>query len=146
MKKLIAYGSRMFPGRAGNRDSPMNEAKRRFPFSEVFLLLSNAVPLAGALFLDWKLLSIVVVYWAESAVVGLYNIIRMMMAVGEQKAFMVPFFMFHYGFFMLGHYVAIMIFGIFTHDRSIIDIGFLAPLYADRTVLSAVAAMTVLSA
>ena len=121
----------------------MNEAKRRFPFSEVFLLLSNAVPLAGALFLDWKLLSIVVVYWAESAVVGLYNIIRMMMAVGEQKAFMVPFFMFHYGFFMLGHYVAIMIFGIFTHDRSIIDIGFLAPLYADRTVLSAVAAMFV---
>lgn len=120
----------------------MNEA-RKFPLPEIFLLLGNAVPLFGALFLDWKLLSIIVVYWAESAVVGLYNIIRMMMAPGERKSFMIPFFMFHYGFFMLGHYVAIIIFGIFTGDRSIINIGLFAPLYADRTVLSAVLAMFV---
>lgn len=133
----------MYQNRAANNGPVMEESKRRFPLSEFFLVLSNAVPLAGALFLDWKLLSIIVVYWAESAVVGLFNIIRMMMAPGERKTFMIPFFMFHYGFFMLGHYVAIMIFGLFTHDRSMLDIGFLAPLYADRTVLSAVTAMFV---
>lgn len=133
----------MFPNRAANNDPSMNESKKRFPLSEIFLLLCNAVPLLGALFLDWKLLSIIVVYWAESAVVGLYNIIRMMMAPVERKAFMIPFFIFHYGFFMLGHYVAIVIFGIFTGDRSMVNIGLFAPFYTDRTVLSAVLAMFV---
>jgi hypothetical protein len=118
----------------------MNDSKRRFPLSEIFLLLSNAVPLAGALFLDWKLLSIIVVYWAESAVVGFYNVLKMMMEKGGQKEFLILFFLFHYGFFMFGHYIAVLIFAIWTGDRSMIDIGLLAPLYTDSSVLAAIAA------
>jgi len=114
--------------------------EKRLTLSGVFLLLGNAVPLAGVLFLEWKLLSVIMIYWAESAVVGIFSIFRMLWARGKEKPYLVPFFMFHYGFFMAGHYVAILIFALLTGDRSMLNIGLLAPLYADPTVLSAVAA------
>ncbi len=118
----------------------MEAKKRRFPLPEIFLILSNAIPLAGALFLNWNLLSIFMVYWAESGVVGIYNIFRMIKAPGFGKAFMVPFFMFHYGIFMMVHYMFILVFGAFAGYGFVIEEGSLSPLYADPTLLSAIAA------
>ncbi len=48
---------------------------------------------------------ILLVYWAESAVVGIYNAFRMALAKGHilTKLFFIPFFWFHYGMFTMGH-------------------------------------------
>lgn len=74
------------------------------------LLLANAVPLVGALFLGWQLAPILVLYWAESAVIGVVTVLRILAsplpAGGPQlgpKLFLVPFFCVHFGTFMLVH-------------------------------------------
>lgn len=104
------------------------------------LFLSNAVPLAGALLLNWKLTPIILIYWAESGVVGFYSIIRMMMASGERKIFFIPFFIVHFGGFMFGHYVAIVIFSVVNNEFKMFDAGFFAPFFQDIGIISAVIA------
>lgn len=46
------------------------------------LVASNLLPLAGVLLLGWDAPSLFFVYWLESAVVGVYNLLRMAMAQG----------------------------------------------------------------
>lgn len=98
------------------------------PVAVALLLAANAVPLAGVLLLDWDLLTIVRIYWLENGVIGVFAVLRMLSA-GERssgagvaeaadatggsggvrvatvvaKVLSVPFFVFHYGVFWLGH-------------------------------------------
>lgn len=83
------------------------------------LIAYNAVPLWGVVFDDWSLFSVMALYWFENIVVGLYNVLRMLQAktLGEKlpyqgpfgsgytnnRIFLIPFFIVHYGFFMLIH-------------------------------------------
>jgi hypothetical protein len=83
------------------------------------LVLANLVPVIGILFLGWDLFSVMFFYWLESAVIGIYNLPKMLMAqVSEEKDPDAPrvtaiftstkitaviFFILHYGGFMLGH-------------------------------------------
>jgi hypothetical protein len=46
------------------------------------LIAANLLPLPGVLLLGWDAASLFFVYWLESAVVGLYNLLRMAMAQG----------------------------------------------------------------
>lgn len=78
--------------------------------SSVFLVLANLIPLAGALFYGWSVFEIVVVYWAENLIVGVYTLFRMLLAGGNQdpvslvgKLFSSGFFAVHYGIFCLVH-------------------------------------------
>ncbi len=48
----------------------------------VLLILANLVPLAGVLFLGWDLFTLLVLYWLENAVIGVYAIGRAMTAAG----------------------------------------------------------------
>jgi hypothetical protein len=48
-----------------------------------FLVMVNLVPVAGVLTLGWDVGSILLLYWMESAVVGLLNIVKMAMAQGQ---------------------------------------------------------------
>ncbi len=75
------------------------------------LLVNNLVPLFGALFLGWEIKNLVLIYWIESAVIGIYNIIKMIKANDEGiiKIFLVPFFIVHYGLFMGVHLTFIII-------------------------------------
>jgi hypothetical protein len=76
-------------------------------------VLSNLVPLVGVWFFGWDRWSIVFLYWMESAVVGFYAILKMLLAkglpkkptsgLGAQKWFIIVFFMIHFGGFMLVH-------------------------------------------
>lgn len=93
--------------------------------SIVSLVLFNLVPLIGVLFFGWSLSAIMVLYWFENVVIGLYNVIKMTMAKGKrpktklrsgnkpvtaaQKPFLVIFFIVHYGIFTLGHGVFVMV-------------------------------------
>ena len=98
----------------------------------VALILANLFPLAGVLLYQWDVLSLLLLYWAETVVVGVMNIPRIIctqtddMAAGMEKltggsvpalpfnwrpkipttvlkVFLVPFFIFHYGMFCYIH-------------------------------------------
>ncbi|HEX5013490.1 MAG TPA: DUF6498-containing protein [Candidatus Limnocylindrales bacterium] len=77
--------------------------------SLVGLLIANAIPLVGVLFFGWSLITILVLYWLENCIVGLWNVPRIALARGldpvnnvvtqaqNTKAFIIPFFFIHYG-------------------------------------------------
>jgi hypothetical protein len=45
--------------------------------SAYVLILANLIPVAGVLLFDWNVLSILMLYWAESVVIGIINVLRM---------------------------------------------------------------------
>jgi len=73
------------------------------------LLVANAVPLFGVLFLKWDAFYVVLLYWAENLAVGFYNVLKMAFVKVSHpakhlgKLFMIPFFMVHYGGFTAVH-------------------------------------------
>jgi hypothetical protein len=96
-----------------------------------FLICANIIPLVGVLFFEWSLFSVLFSYWAETIVVGILNVPKMIMAKGMDKKleeglvhlpeskrdaaylviriFTVPFFVFHFGAFTLVHGVFVFI-------------------------------------
>ena len=75
------------------------------------LIAANLVPLAGVLVRDWSLADVVVLFWAESAVIGFYTLLKM--AVVDRWAVLLagPFFIGHFGGFMAVHFL--FIYGLF---------------------------------
>ncbi len=75
--------------------------------STLALILANLVPIAGTVFLDWKLSDVMVLYWAESAVIGFFNICKIAV-IGRWMALAAgPFFLGHFGGFMSIHFLFI---------------------------------------
>jgi hypothetical protein len=75
--------------------------------SGLALILANLVPLAGVLFFGWDLAGVMILFWAESGVIGFYTALKMA-KVGKWFAFLaVPFFIGHFGGFMAGHFLLI---------------------------------------
>ncbi len=71
--------------------------------SPVFLILANLLPLAGVLLWDWDVGAIIVFYWAENLIIGLFNIMKLL-SLGTASAIgMAVFFTVHYGGFCAGH-------------------------------------------
>lgn len=79
--------------------------------SSIVLVLANLVPLAGVFLLDWQVLDILILYWAENVIIGILNVLRMAVTGARDKWFLMPFFAVHYGIFCFGHLMAII--GIF---------------------------------
>lgn len=50
--------------------------------SAVALLIANAIPIVGVLFFGWSLLTILVLYWVENGIVGLWTLPRIALARG----------------------------------------------------------------
>jgi hypothetical protein len=91
--------------------------------STVALIAANLLPLVGVLLFDWDLAAVMVLYWAESAVIGLYTILKMSIVGKLGAVFAVPFFLGHYGAFMAAHFA--FVYGLFIHPDGQIprDIG-----------------------
>ena len=51
--------------------------------SAIALVAANAIPLIGVLFFGWSLLTILVLFWIENGIVGLWNIPRILLAQGS---------------------------------------------------------------
>ena len=51
--------------------------------SALALLIANSIPLIGVLFFGWSLLTILVLFWIENGIVGLWNIPRILLAQGS---------------------------------------------------------------
>lgn len=75
--------------------------------SALALIAANLVPLAGVLFFGWDLASVIVLFWAESAVIGFYTVLKMTIVGKLAAIFAAPFFVGHFGGFMAGHFLLI---------------------------------------
>jgi hypothetical protein len=79
--------------------------------SSLALIVSNLIPLGGVLFGGWSIGEIMLLFWAESAVIGFYNLCKLGKLGGWSVLFYGPFFVGHYGAFMVGH--LLFIYGFF---------------------------------
>ncbi len=105
--------------------------------SSIVLIFANVIPLVGVLLFDWNVLEILLLYWTESVIIGLINVLRMAScqtdnilaglgpftkgkkipadfqqnmppgALRAFKFFIIPFFILHYGGFCYGHLMAV---------------------------------------
>jgi Family of unknown function (DUF6498) len=79
------------------------------PVSAWVLVAANLVPLAGVILWGWDAFALIVLFWMENVIVGVFFILRMLCfdprdpALWGAKLFMVPFFCFHYGMFTAVH-------------------------------------------
>lgn len=93
--------------------------------SVALLIAVNLIPLLGVLFLGWGLFPIMVLYWLENGIIGLFNLPKILLAsapVGglpysvtgglagskpllglSGRGFLMVFFAFHYGMFWAVH-------------------------------------------
>jgi len=113
----------------------------------VALLVANAIPLIGVLFLGWNVWTILTIYWLENGVVGIFNILKMARAEGPEptgraatlyngrpigttagaKAALIPFFIVHYGIFWFVHGIFVLtlpaFFSLMSDDGMTLDLG-----------------------
>lgn len=73
----------------------------------VALILANGIPVIGVTFFEWTLFDVLLIYWCESAVIGSWNLARMMVIGGWRAGPMGLFFCVHYGVFMAVHLIFI---------------------------------------
>lgn len=83
-----------------------------WPVSAWLLVAVNLVPLAGALWLGWQVLDLLLLFWVENLVVGVLNLLRMAAAPRREalpaRLFLMAFFCLHYGGFAAAHGVAVL--------------------------------------
>jgi hypothetical protein len=80
----------------------------RYP-SVIVLIAANLVPLFGVLFWGWDLFVLMMAYWAETGVIGFWAILHMALVARWRAIFYVPFFIIHFGGFMLGHFLFLFV-------------------------------------
>ena len=77
--------------------------------SVIALVLANAFPIIGVLFLGWTVFPLLLLYWLENVVVGGFTVLKMASAHPADpiywagKLFMIPFFIVHFGGFTYVH-------------------------------------------
>ncbi len=67
------------------------------------LVIANLVPLAGVIALDWSVGQIMLIFWLESGVIGIFNLAKLWMVVRWFALIAGLFFAGHYGAFMAAH-------------------------------------------
>lgn len=80
-------------------------------FSILAIVLSNLIPLWGVLFRGWDVFAIMLLFWLENLVIGVFNVCRLIavpsykggISIYVYKLVLIPFFIFHYGVFLLAH-------------------------------------------
>ena len=76
-------------------------------FSVWLLIAANLIPLLGVLFWNWDIFSLMVLYWMETAMIGFYQLIKILITQTLFAVFLIPFFIFHFGMFMKIHFMFI---------------------------------------
>lgn len=89
--------------------------KRILSLSDIFVILINLIPLWGVWFDGWDPKQMFLIYCAETVIVGLFNILKMLLVTQFKKKdiwetngaqsmvsgyFFILFFIIHYGFFV----------------------------------------------
>jgi hypothetical protein len=73
--------------------------------STLLLIIANLAPIAGSVFFDWNLGDVMVLYWAESAIIGFFNLWKIIIIGRWAALLMGPFFVGHFGGFMAVHFL-----------------------------------------
>ena len=60
------------------------------------------------LFWGWDLFTLMLAYWMETGVIGFWTILQMVLVIRWRALFAIPFFVIHFGGFMLGHFLFLM--------------------------------------
>ncbi len=92
---------------AGNQSPRSRPLIRWSSPSSLLLIAANLVPVAGAALLGWNLGEVMVLYWCESAIVGFFNLARIIAISRWSALFIGPFFLAHYSAFMAAHFLFI---------------------------------------
>ena len=96
-------------------------------------LIGNLIPAVCVLLFGWSVFALMILYWLENLIVGLFNLFRMMVEgatrgpQGIVAAILAcPFFTFHYGMFCTIH--GIFVWSIFSGAESVTPLDSLNPL------------------
>ncbi|MEO0436258.1 MAG: DUF6498-containing protein [Pseudomonadota bacterium] len=79
-----------------------------------FLVLANLIPLFGVAVFAWDVGALVVLYWAENLIIGVYTILKMFTKGRLSAVPMALFFCFHFGGFCAVHglFISLLLLGI----------------------------------
>lgn len=85
---------------------------KRAHLTALLLVAANLVPLAGVFYFGWAVYEILLLFWAENLIIGLYTLARFVTVYrrnGDGSVWLLmPFFCFHYGLFTLVHGAFVM--------------------------------------
>jgi hypothetical protein len=94
----------------------MNDKPRiAFTPSAIALITANALPIFGVIWLDWDVYPVILLYWLENGVIGLFTILRLLFSRSPEphklsmKLLGTPFFCIHYGGFWIGHGLFVLV-------------------------------------
>lgn len=104
------------------------------------LVVSNVYTLGAALYQGWDIRTIMLIYWAQSVIIGFFTVLRILslknfsttgLRVNRQsvqptrstRMFLAGFFAFHFGFFHVGYLIFIFVGGFFGADGTPIALG-----------------------
>ena len=97
----------------------------------VALLVANLIPLVGVLFLGWSVWAIIILYWLENGVIGVFNVLKILRSEGAAEDPMsgprlngrpanamtrggvATFFTMHYGIFWVVHGIFVLTLPVF---------------------------------
>ncbi len=84
-----------------------------FTLPLVLLIVSNLLPIAGAIQFGWNLYTLLLLYWIENAIVGILTIAKMTNAskkgeLGKSRSYQAIFFVAHYSTFWVLHGVVLV--------------------------------------
>lgn len=82
--------------------------------SILLLVLANLIPVVGVVLWDWDVFFLLLLFWCENVIIGLFGIIKIAMSGGG--LFTPLFFCIHYGGFMFGH--VMVLFGLFSETSN----------------------------
>lgn len=86
--------------------------------SLVLLVAANLLPLVGVFLWDWDVFFLLLLFWCENVVIGLFGIARLIVAANndtiKEGLFLPLFFVVHYGGFMFGHFM--VLFGMYSSN------------------------------
>jgi uncharacterized protein DUF6498 len=92
------------------------------PVAIALLVAVNLIPLVGAIFWGWNVFTLLILYWLENGIVGVFNVLKMALAQGSldtrggqpeivtsvSRLTLIPFFIVHYGIFWVVHGVFVL--------------------------------------
>jgi hypothetical protein len=80
--------------------------------SLALLVAANLLPLVGVLLWDWDVFALLLLFWCENVIIGLFGIARMVVSASNENTFeglfLPVFFLVHYGGFMFGHFMVLL--------------------------------------
>jgi len=91
--------------------------------SLALLVAANLLPLIGVLLWDWDVFALLLLFWCENVIIGLFGIARMVVSASDENTFeglfLPVFFLVHYGGFMFGHFMVL----VFMYSNSLPEAG-----------------------